>query len=301
MNILHVKYAVEVAKTKSISQAAESLYTTQPNLSRAIKELEESLGITIFKRNSKGINLTSEGEEFLLYAKSIVSQLEELEALYKDKKQHKQRFSACVPRASYISCAMTEFGKSIETDSPAEIYYKETDSMDAINSVINEDYNLGIIRYEESLNKYFKHIFSEKKLINETITEFSYVLLMSKNHPLVKKKEVSLKDLSEYIEIVHENRIDVRKSELSESVDKKIYLFERASQFALLENLTNTFMWGSPIPEPLLKKYNLVQRSCRENTKIYKDVLIYRKKYKLSDLDNKFITALCNAKRRYLQ
>ena len=48
MNILHLKYAVEVAKTKSISKAAENLYMGQPNLSRAIKELEESLGITIF-------------------------------------------------------------------------------------------------------------------------------------------------------------------------------------------------------------------------------------------------------------
>ena len=45
MNLLHLKYAVEIAKTKSISKAAENLYTAQPNLSRAIKELEESLGI----------------------------------------------------------------------------------------------------------------------------------------------------------------------------------------------------------------------------------------------------------------
>ena len=47
MNILHLKYAVEVEKTRSINKAAENLYMGQPNLSRAIKELEESLGITI--------------------------------------------------------------------------------------------------------------------------------------------------------------------------------------------------------------------------------------------------------------
>ncbi len=307
MNILHVKYAVEVAKSKSISQAAENLYTTQPNLSRAIRELEENLGITIFKRNSKGMTLTPEGEEFLHYAKSIVTQLDELEELYKDKKHHRQRFSACVPRASYISLAMTEFCKAIETDSPAEIYYKETHSMDAINNVINEDCSLGVIRYEESLNKYFKNIFSEKKLNNETITEFSYVLLMSKDNRLAKQEDILLKDLSEYIEIVNEDpyaaslpRVDMKKSQGFHSVDKRIYVFERASQFSLLESLNNAFMWTAPIPESLLNKYNLVQRSCRENTKLYRDVLIYRKRYKLSDLDNMFITALCNAKRRYL-
>ena len=74
MNILHLKYAVEIAKTKSISRAAENLYMGQPNLSRAIKELEDNLNITIFNRNSKGITITPEGEEFLQYARRIISQ-----------------------------------------------------------------------------------------------------------------------------------------------------------------------------------------------------------------------------------
>ena len=79
MNILHLKYAVEIAKTKSISRAAENLYMGQPNLSRAIKELEDNLNITIFNRNSKGITITPEGEEFLQYARRIISQVEEVE------------------------------------------------------------------------------------------------------------------------------------------------------------------------------------------------------------------------------
>ena len=93
MNILHLKYAVEVAKTKSISKAAENLYMGQPNLSRAIKELEESLGIIIFERNTKGITVTPDGEEFLQYARRIISQVEEIEDLYKNSKTKKQRFS----------------------------------------------------------------------------------------------------------------------------------------------------------------------------------------------------------------
>ena len=85
MNILHLKYAVEVAKTKSISKAAENLYMGQPNLSRAIKELEESLGITIFDRTPKGITLTPQGEEFLQYARRIISQVDEVEQMYKNR------------------------------------------------------------------------------------------------------------------------------------------------------------------------------------------------------------------------
>ena len=70
MNILHMKYAVEVAKSGSINKASDVLMTAQPNLSRSIKELEADLGINIFSRTSKGMSLTHEGEEFINYAKT---------------------------------------------------------------------------------------------------------------------------------------------------------------------------------------------------------------------------------------
>lgn len=73
MNLLHLKYAVETAKAGSINKAAENLYIGQPNLSRAIKELEKSLGITIFVSSAKGMTVTPDGEEFLRYAQKILA------------------------------------------------------------------------------------------------------------------------------------------------------------------------------------------------------------------------------------
>lgn len=64
MNIAHLKYAVEVEKTASITKAAENLFMGQPNLSRGIKELEETLGVKIFKRTSKGIVPTPQERSF---------------------------------------------------------------------------------------------------------------------------------------------------------------------------------------------------------------------------------------------
>ena len=49
MNLLHLKYAVEIEKTGSITKAANNLFMGQPNLSKAIKELENEIGITIQK------------------------------------------------------------------------------------------------------------------------------------------------------------------------------------------------------------------------------------------------------------
>lgn len=304
MNILHLKYAVEVAKTKSISKAAENLYMGQPNLSRAIKELEESLGITVFKRTSKGITTTPDGDEFLRRARRIVAQVDEMEEIYRNEKAHKQTFSICVPRASYFSAAMAEFSKRISLDEPAEFFYKETNSMRTITNVTRGDFNLGIVRYQAAFEKYFAEMFKEKKLEYETVAEFTYRMAVKKDSPLAAKEKITMEDLKSYIEITHGDPyvpslplIDVKKAELSEHVDKRIYVFERATQFMLLGNTPNTFMWMSPVPQSLLDIYGLVTRECPEHTKPYKDVLIYRKDYKLSALDKMFITDLCNAKR----
>lgn len=307
MNILHLKYAVEIANTKSISKAAENLYMGQPNLSRAIRELEDSLGITVFKRTSKGISITPEGEEFLGYARRIIRQIDEVEALYRTAKTQKQTFSVSGPRASYVSEAFAALAAEIDCARPADIFYREANPMQVITDVVNEDYNLGIVRYQIGFEKYFRNLFSEKKLIAETVTEFSYVMCVSRDSPLAAKEDVELDELSDYIEITRADPyvpnlpvMDVKKAELSESVDKRIYVVERASQFMLLERLPQSFMWVSPVPESLLAKYNLTQKQCSENQKRYKDALIYRSGYRLSELDNRFITALCQAKREYI-
>jgi DNA-binding transcriptional LysR family regulator len=296
MNIMHLKYAVEVAKTQSISKAAENLYMGQPNLSRAIKELEDSLGITIFQRTSKGISVTPDGEEFLQYAKRILTQVDEVEELYRNGRSHKQKLSVSVPRSSYISAALAEFAKSISLDSPAEIFYKETNSSRTISNVIKEEYNLGIVRFQTALERYYQNMFEEKNLEHETLTEFSYMLLVSKNSPLADKGRVEPEELADFIEITHGDpyvpslpMIDVKKAELSEFVDKRIFVFERGSQFELLEKLPSTFMWVSPVPKDILQKYNLVFLSCRASVKVYKDVLIYRKGYRMTDLDRRFV------------
>ena len=92
MNILHMKYAVEVAKAGSVNKAAEKLFMAPPNVSRSIKELESDLGITIFERSAKGVTLTHEGEEFIGYAKSLLKQIDHIEGLYKENSVKKQRF-----------------------------------------------------------------------------------------------------------------------------------------------------------------------------------------------------------------
>lgn len=299
-----MKYAVEVAKSGSLNKASEVLLIAQPNLSRSIKELEYDLGIVIFDRTSRGMTLTPDGEEFIRLAKGILSQIEQVERYYKENSAGKQKFAVSVPRASYISEAFAEFSKSL-TKEPAEIFYKETNSQHAIRNVLENDYDLGIVRYAEQYDKYFKNLFEEKGLCSELITEFRYRLLVSENNPLAEKEKITFDDLGGFMEIAHSDpyvpSIPVSKviqEELRESVGRRIFIYERGSQFDLLSKNHETFMWVSPVPKDILTRYSLVERECADNTRIYKDVLIYRDGYRLSALDKQFITAVCEAKRK---
>ena len=92
----------------------------------------------------------------------------------------------------------------------------------------------------------------------------------------------------------------VLKEELPDNIDRRIFIFERASQFDLLSQNPDTFMWVSPVPSHILEKYDLVQKKCIDNEKIYNDVLIYHKGYKLTELDKRFIQELTESKRKYL-
>lgn len=303
MNFLHLKYAIMVAETGSISKAAEKLYVAQPNVSRAIKELESDLNITIFERNSKGMIVTPEGEQLIHYAKRILRQIDDMEKIFKYQKK-KNVFSISVPRASYISDAFVEFSKCLNNIDNAEVYYKETNAYRVINNVINEEYNLGILRYYINHDRYFKDIIEKKELKCELINQFKYVLIFNKNSALAENKEIHYSDLKDFIEIAHGDPYvpslstnELVKTELSEEVSRRIFVFERASQFELLANNEETFMWVSPVSKRLLDRYGLVKKECIDNTKEYKDLLIYRSNYKLSKLDQEFITKLCESKR----
>ncbi len=301
MNILHLRYALEVEKTGSITSAADNLFVGQPNLSKAIKELETSVGITIFKRTSKGMIPTTKGGEFLAHAQKVIQKIDELDNLYSVGKVKRRLFRISVPRASYISAAFTEFIKNLD-DARMDVNCKETNSMEAINNIVEHDDNLAIIRYHTDYEKYFLNLLEAKNIHHQLLWEFTCVLAMSKHHPLAKKKKICCDDLVDYPMLLHGDTAipsisyTDAQSELMEKSEKKIFLYERGSQMDLLRNVRTTYMLVSPIPEEILKTNGLVQRRCSDLKGTYKDVIVYPQNYKLKRMDKEFIQQVCDMK-----
>lgn len=299
MNTLLFKYAVEVERTRSISRAAKNLMMAQPNLSKAIKEMEDNLGFTIFERTPKGVIPTSKGNVFLDYARSILSQIDSIEALSASADKNIQKFSIAVSRGSYISSGIIHFAEELDDDMGLDLDIRETSSMGVINNVTGGRYNLGIIRYRSIYEQYFSDFLTHHRLTGETIWEFEFLALMSRRHKLANEPIISRDDLIQYTEIVHGDTVipylhtqtDANQTRPF-SVKRQIRLYERCNQFELLSHMPATFMWGSPIPEEMLVRYGLVQRKCDFPDNKYKDLLIYPSGYHFSTLEKKFISEL---------
>ena len=82
MNIHQLRCAVTVARLGSQTRAAEELYMSQPNLSKALKDLEQTCGFRIFTRTGTGMAPTRRGEEFLEHARDVLEKLDLMDAIY---------------------------------------------------------------------------------------------------------------------------------------------------------------------------------------------------------------------------
>lgn len=295
MNTLYLKYALEVERAGSITQAAQNLYMAQPNLSKAMKDLETELGYTIFNRNSSGIKVTEKGDEFLYHARKMMEQLAEMEKIGDREDYEHKKFKISIPRGSYIANGFTAFVSELQINHGIEITINETNALKTISNVTDRGYNMGIIRYHKSDEDFFNTCLKNNKLEQETIWEFEYVLVMSNKHPLAAKADICVEDLQNYmkithgdIDIPHEKHAEHKIAARTATPRKTIYVYERGSQFDLLANVPTTYMWVSPIPNSYLEKNCLVQRACKADNNRYKDVLIYRQDYKLGEYDKLF-------------
>ena len=269
----------------------------QPHLSKAIRELEENIGITIFNRTPKGVVPTKDGAEFLVYARNIVSQIDEVENMYKHRDSDTHKFDVSVPMACYVAQAFIEFVTELSDSKSIDISYHETNSLVAINSVVNNDNNIAIIRYQTIYEKYFLQFLEEHDLASEQLWEFEYQLIMSVQNPLAMEKQIEYSDLDEYIEITHGYltipsipAAKAREIMRQNKEKKEIAVFERESQFELLRNIHTTYMWTSPTPANILNTMPLVEKKCNVEHNRYKDVLIYKNGYKMSRQEKHFMS-----------
>ena len=81
VDLKQIQYFIVCVEKESFSNAAEQLFTTQPNVSKAIKALEDEMGFRLFDRHARGICLTEDGKLLYQYAKNLDENLQKIEQL----------------------------------------------------------------------------------------------------------------------------------------------------------------------------------------------------------------------------
>ena len=144
MTLQQLKYVIQIVQCGSITMAAQKLYITQPSLSKAISELEQEMGITIFLRSNRGVTLSEEGTKFLAYARQVVEQAELLEQTYKYGEPVKRIFAVSSQHYAFAVNAFValvkEYGKQ-----KYEFSLRELRTNDIIEDVYTQRSELGIL------------------------------------------------------------------------------------------------------------------------------------------------------------
>ena len=112
MTLQQIHYAITIAKEGSLNKAAEKLYIAQPSITSSLQELEKELGITVFYRSGRGVSLTPDGAEFILYAREVYSQYESLMDRYGEAHNLKRKFGVSAQHYSYAVKAFVEMVKN---------------------------------------------------------------------------------------------------------------------------------------------------------------------------------------------
>ena len=144
MTLQQLHYAITIAEAGSLNKAAEALYISQPSLTSAMQELEKELGISIFVRSGRGVSLTQDGSEFLLYAREVYGQYETLLDKYGKSGKRKKKFGVSTQHYSFAVKAFVELVQQFDT-LKYEFAIRETMTKDVILDVANMRSEIGIL------------------------------------------------------------------------------------------------------------------------------------------------------------
>ena len=241
MTLQQLKYVTTIANIGSISEAAKRLFVSQPSLTKAIKELEKEMGITIFDRTNKGITVSKEGERFLGYARQVLEQAALLEEQYKSQSGGKKQFSVSTQHYSFAVNAFVELLKGAGIDQ-YDVSLRETQTYEIIDDVAHMKSEIGLLYYNDFNRPVLEKLIHTNELtFTELFTAHPHIFI-GKTHPLAHKEVVSMDELEEYPYISFEqgnhNSFYFSEEIFSTVVrPKHIRVRDRASLFSLLLGL----------------------------------------------------------------
>jgi len=301
LNQLH--YIITIAESGSMNKAAEKLYVTQPSLTSALRELENELGITIFHRSGRGVTLTNDGAEFLLYAREIYGQFENVIAKYQGTGGMKQKFGVSTQHYSFAVKAFVELVESFDM-TKYDFALRETKTREVIDDVANMKSEIGIIYLSDFNRRAITKILRQNTLQFTHLIDCDAYVYLWKDHPLADRASLSFDDLKDYPNMTFDQG-DASTLYFAEEIfsdndyPRKVQVNDRATMLNLMKGIQGYTLCSGIICEELNGDDCIAvpfQDDSETSSKAMEIGYITKKNSILSNLATRYIEEL----RRYL-
>ena len=255
MTLQQLRYVVTIAEIGTISKAAEELFVSQPSLTKALKELEKEMQITIFDRTNKGIHVSREGEIFLGYARQVLEQAAILEDKYKKNAGGKKQFCVSTQHYSFAVNAFVDLIKKYGQDE-YDFSLRETQTYEIIEDVAKMRSELGILFLNDFNETVINKILKSYELKFTQLFIAKPHVFISRKHPLAEKTIITNDELEMYPYLSFEqgehNSFYFSEEIFSASERKKnIRVRDRATLFNLLIGLNGYTVCSGVIDKKL--------------------------------------------------
>ena len=197
MTLQQLLYALTISEKGSMNKAAETLFISQPSLTLAMKDLEKEIGITIFRRSSRGVELTNEGADFLVSARQIYQQYELLRDKYSGAEDIKRKFAVSTQHYSFVTKAFVETVKKYDTRN-FDFAIRETKTRDVISDVGKLRSEIGILFESDFNQKMISKMLRDNDLQFTKLIDCRAYVYLWKNHPLAGEESISMSKLKDY-------------------------------------------------------------------------------------------------------
>lgn len=189
----HIKAFLTVAELKNFSRAAELLYLSPSTLTLQIQQLEEELGILLFNRNKREVSITPEGQHMIIPLRSVLEEYQH--ALSLGRTLSDQVFGelriAVLP--TIASAILPQWIKKFKQNYPRiKIIILDLNANEIQNAVKNGIADIGIGTQE----------LSDAGLVSKRLFEDKLCLFLSRTHPLMQKRQIFLKDVAQFPQIL---------------------------------------------------------------------------------------------------
>ena len=299
MKTNHLEYILEVYNCGSINKAAKNLYLSQSSLSNIILSVENEVGYNLFNRNSSGITVTPEGKLFMLHAEKIIAESNNIKKIPETFKENSNISILCSP-SSFITQCYFDFKRNLLHMKTQDMLL-ETGIREVINGVIARKSHIGIlIMFEKKIKKHKQTIDKYNLEIRILKKDIPMMVFMSANHPISKKPEITIADISEHpfvtdANIDYDDTLEIVKVDNSQNI---LYTSDRSTTFDAIRKC-NYISIGIKPSQADTKLFNFVSRPIKDFNQNMAILYIKHKTYIPNQFETSFIQYLSESLNKY--